>query len=500
MSGSPVTSQATSEQLLQQALAANARGDVDNALRLFGEAIALTPGNATLHNELGVHYYHRGMIPEARDAFHEAVRLDPQFSRALTNLGACHNELGDNLAAITCHEKAMTVDPTMVDAWANAGKAWNELEEFEMAIACYRRAMVINPRPDVQRGLAKAYRKSGRYDRSRQLLLDVVQQKPADADAHFGLALTHFHLEEYAEAVKEFEWRMQVKEMIQHRKDLHPIFDRPAWSGQDLTDKTLLIHTEQGFGDNLQFARFIELVRPHVGKLVMWCRPGLGRLFKHCFDVADISENVFKLPAFDYQLPLLSIPFHFDPALATLDSFAPYICAPARDKPLFVTEPTSLNIGLVWGASDSGFDHQNKKVPLNLLKPLLDIPGTAWHSLQVGSDKTDISNAEVAGKLIDLAPKLGDFADTASAVDQLDLVISCDTSVAHLVGAMGKPLWMMLKKNPDWRWHSDGENTAWYPTARLYRQDTCGDWSRVVRRISRDLIHQVSAHQKSTQP
>lgn len=500
MNGMTAKSNTNSEQTLKQALAASAKGDVDNALRLFAEAIRLSPDNAVLHNELGVHYYHRSMIPEARDAFMEAVRLNPNFSRALTNLGACHNELGDNTAAISCHEKAIAVEPQMVDAWANAGKAWNELEEFEMAIACYRRAIGIKPRPDVLRGLAKAYRKSGRYDRSRQLLLDAVQQNPADADAHFGLALTHFHLEEYPEAIREFEWRMQVKEMIQHRKDLYPIFDRPAWSGQDLSDKTLLVHTEQGFGDNLQFARFIALLRLHVGKLVMWCRPGLGQLFQHCFDIADISENVFKLPAFDYQLPLLSLPFHFDPALATLDNFAPYISAPAREKPLFTPDPATVNIGLVWGASDSGFDHQNKKVPLNQLRPLLDIPGTRWYSLQVGSDKTDITNADVSDRLIDLAPLLGNFADTAHAVEQLDLVISCDTSVAHLVGAMGKPLWVMLKKNPDWRWHSDGETTTWYPSARLYRQDTCGDWSRVVRRIARDLNQKVIQHGLSGQP
>src|SRR5690606_23052101 len=147
---------------------------------------------------------------------------------------------------------------------------------------------------------------------------------------------------------------------------------------------------------------------------------------------------------------------------------------------------------LVWGASDSGFDHQNKKVPMDHLKPFLDIPGTTWHSLQVGSDKADIINAGVAEQLIDLGPQLGNFADTAHAVDLLDLVITCDTSVAHLAGAMGKPVWVMLKKNPDWRWHSDGERTAWYPTARLYRQDTWGDWSRVVRRIARDLDQKAS--------
>lgn len=492
MSGMPTQRTPSAEQLLQQALAASGKGETESALRLFAAAIAGAPGNPVIHNELGVHYYHRGMIPEARDAFAEAVRLKPDFSRALTNLGACHNELGDNHAAIECHERASAIEPTLVDAWANAGKAWNELEEHEMAIACYRRALKLASRPDLLRGLAKAYRKSARHERSRELLEDAISRKPDDADAHFGMALTHFHLEDYPAALREFEWRMQVKEMVQHRKDLYPIFERPAYNGQDLTGKTLLLHTEQGYGDNLQFARFIQLVRPRVNRLVMWCRPGLGELFKQCFDVAEVSENVFKLPPSDYQLPLLSVPFHFDPTLSTLGNAAPYIHAPANHPLKLDTDAAALNIGLVWGASDSGFDHQNKKVPLTALKPLLDIPGTRWFSLQVGSDRDDIASSGLGHRLTDLGPQLRNFTDTAAAVAQLDLVISCDTAVAHLTGAMGKPLWVMLKRNPDWRWMGDGETTPWYPSARAYRQTVIGNWPLLVKRIAADLAAATS--------
>lgn len=500
MSGQPAKEKVSADQLLQQALAASGKGDVDGALRLFAAAIDAAPNNAVIRNELGVHYYHRGLIPNARDAFAEAVRLKPDFSRALTNLGACHNELGDNHAAIACHERAAAIEPTMVDAWANAGKAWNELEEHEMAIACYRRALTIATRPDLLRGLAKAYRKSARHERSRELLEDAIARKPDDADAHFGMALTHFHLEDYPAALREFEWRMQVKEMVQHRKDLYPIFERPAYSGQDLTGKTLLLHTEQGFGDNLQFARFIQLVRPRVGRLVMWCRPGLGQLFRQCFDIAEVSENVFKLPDSDYQLPLLSVPFHFDPGLASLQAFSPYLFA-AEDHPLtLATDASALNIGLVWGASDSGFDHQNKKVPLTALEPLLGIPGTRWFSLQVGSDRDDIAPSGLGDRLADLGPQLRNFADTAAALAQLDLVISCDTSVAHLAGAMGKPLWVMLKRNPDWRWMGDGETTPWYPSARIYRQTAVGNWPLLIKRIAADLAAAATSRTLAAKP
>jgi len=376
-------------------------------------------------------------------------------------------------------------------------KAWSESEEFEMAVYCYRKALELKPRTEFKRGLAKAYRKAGRYDRSEELLREVLTETPDDADAHYGLALTLFHEQKYREATAEFVWRMNVKDMVQHRKDLHPIFNAPAYNGEDLSNKTLLIHTEQGFGDNLQFARFINLVRPQVKKLVMWCRPGLARLFHHSLDIDEISENVFKLPKFDYQLPLLSIPTHFDPELKSLDNFAPYLSAAPNTQTL--TRLNSLNIGLVWGASDSGFDHANKKVPLQLIKPLLDIEGICWHSLQVGSDRQDLLTSALNNQIIDQGERLNDFMATANIIDQLDLVITCDTSVAHLAGAMGKPVWVMLKKIPDWRWLSDGETTPWYPSAQLYRQANHGDWASVIERIKKNLIALIATKRRENQ-
>jgi len=475
------------DQLLKEGMAASARGELEKALSLLGAAAAQISDNANLFNELGVCCYRLGRVGEAKLWFQKAVARQPDFVRALTNLGACYNEEKDNPNAIACYRKALKLQPEMVDAWGNLAKAWTESEEFEMAVYAYNRVIELNPKGEFYRGLAKAYRESGRYNRSEAALKVAIDKAPNDHDAHFGMAYTCFHLEKYAEAVQEFEWRWLTKDMVKHRNDLHPIFTAPAYAGQDLSDKTLLLHTEQGFGDNLQFARFIALVKPRVKHLVMWTRPGLGKLFQHAFGLDEVSENVFKLPAFDYQLPLLSIPYHFDPELKTLEDYQPYLSAPPDHRPALPLARDKLNVGLVWGASDSGFDHANKKVPLANLLPWFDIEGIQWCSLQVGSDHSDLAEHGGGLPLADLAPQLKNFADTAAVVDQLDLVISVDTSVAHLVGAMGKPLWVMLKKNPDWRWHADGPETLWYPSARLYRQDSHGDWSSVIRRVGRDL-------------
>jgi Flp pilus assembly protein TadD len=488
VNGQAQTIPPTADHLLAEATKLSATGDRVGAIAVLKTAMAMAPDNSVIANELGVAYYHLGDIPNAQAYFQKAVDIKPDFVRSLTNLGACFNERKDNASAVKCYVTALDLQPNMVDAWGNLAKAWTESEEFELAVYAYQKVISLNPKGEFYRGLAKAYRKSGRYDRSEHALKVAIEKNPEDHDAHFGMAYTCFHLEKYSEAIQEFEWRWKTKDLVKHKQDLYPIFNSPAYDGsQDLSDKTVLLHTEQGFGDNLQFARFIDMVRPKVKKLVMWTRPGLGKLFKHSFDIDEISENVFKLPTFDYHLPLLSIPYYFDTDLKTLSHFKPYLSAPVNAALNLDKAVSRLKIGLVWGASDTGFDHANKRVPLEYLRPLMETPGTQWYSLQVGSDRKDLQEGLKPFPLMDLGENLKNFADTASVVEQLDLVITVDTSVAHLAGAMGKNMWVMLKKNPDWRWHADGPETLWYPSARLYRQDSFGDWASVVRRVRRDL-------------
>ncbi len=487
MSTGLISGRAASGTILQPAIDAENRGDFNTAIKLYEEALADDDSSASAHNRVGALYYKKGDPNAAVRHFERAIQLRPEFPRALCNLGACHNEQGRNLRAIECYEKAITIDLSFADAYANMGKAWSDLNEFEMAVWCYRQSLRLRPSADSARGLAKNYRRTGRYHRARDILTEALKYVPDDPELHFNLALTQFHLGKYAEALHEYEWRFQLKDMKKHRRDLAVIFDRPAYQGQDLSDKTLLLHTEQGFGDNLQFARFVSLVRPLAGRLVMCCRPGLGALFSHSLPVDEVSEKLKPLPKFDYQLPLLSVPLHFDPHLKALKPFTAYLSAPPAARPLFNRDPERLNIGLVWGASDSGFDHRNKKVPLVNFDPLLHNKSVKWFSLQVGSDRDDLRTRGYEKTLVDVGVQLKTFAQTAQAIEALDLVISCDTSVAHLAGAMGKPVWVMLKKEPDWRWHPDGERSTWYPSARLYRQYSHGEWDDVIRRLIHDL-------------
>jgi len=473
--------------LFSSAVAASAQGDRALATELLHALLAADPTHARAHNELGVLHYQCGNKDAAQQCFEKAIALDPCYARAYTNLGSCHNDAGRNQDAIRCHEKAVALDPQLADAWSNLGKVWNELREFENSAFCYKRALTLNRTPRTLRGLAVAYRHAGRYVRAKRLLQEAIALDPNDVIAHFGLAPLHFYLEEYADALAEYEWRWHQSAMIEHKQQYAALFSAPTYRGEDLRGKTLLLHTEQGFGDNLLFARFIEKVRPKVDRLVMWSWPGLVELFRENFPLDLVTGRVADLPKCDYQLPLLSIPFHFDPSLTTINNFSPYLRV-ARNRNILPTQrDTHLRIGLVWSCDSKGFDYLQKKLPLQLLAPLFKIPGLSWYSLQVGPDRKELEKANLTHKVRDLGEHISNFLDTAEIVQQLDLVISVDTAVAHLTAAMGKPLWVVLKKEPDWRWHSPDGQPLWYPHAKPYIQVSRGDWSGVVKRLERDL-------------
>lgn len=479
------------QKLFNTAMKASARNQKEEAAGLLLQVIEIDKDNDRAYNELGVIYYQLNRRTEAKRCFTKAVELNPENAKALTNLGACYNDAGKNEKAVSCYEKALSIDPKLTNAWGNLGKLWIELREFENSVYCYRQAMQLEARPNYLRGLSFGYRQSGRLTRAKELFQQALALDPDDHIAHFGLAPLHFYLEEYPEALREYEWRWRQDKMVEHQNKHPAIFAKPAWSGEDLADKTLLLHTEQGFGDCLLFARFIPLIRPRVKRLVMWCWPGLAKLFRENFDIDEVTGNSAALPYFDYQLPLLSIPHHLDPQLETIKRFTPYLSAKSGRSAPLKKVPKKLNVGIVWSCDPNGFDYAHKKLSLDQLNPLLSLPGIAWHSLQVGKDRSDLQKPGME-HIADVGERLTDFHATAQAVDKLDLVISVDTAVAHLAGAMGKAVWVLLKRSPDWRWHGRGENALWYPGARLYHQYSHGDWKHVINRMAGDLIALVA--------
>ncbi|MGH8548599.1 MAG: hypothetical protein ACRERU_08380 [Methylococcales bacterium] len=295
--------------------------------------------------------------------------------------------------------------------------------------------------------------------------------------------MTLLQLGDYPRGLAEHEWRWKTGQFTPFH------CPHPRWDGNPIPEKTLLIHTEQGAGDAIQFARYVPLAAERAGKLIVVCTRDLFPLFASLPGIAEIREpGTLKVTEFDTYLPLLSLPYVFGTTFATIPNPGPTfdIALLGRRKTLTLPPPlveSRLKVGLVWAGSSTHRNDRNRSCPLGEFVPLLRMYGIACYSLQKGEGRQDLSQLPADCRVQDLDPLIGDYADTALLVDALDLIVTVDTSVAHLAGALGKPVWLLLPQVPDWRWGLEGETTPWYPAMRLFRQIRRADWAEVIARL-----------------
>jgi hypothetical protein len=295
-------------------------------------------------------------------------------------------------------------------------------------------------------------------------------------------------LGDFAAGAAEYEWRLRPG-----RGAALPSLERPLWDGRPLPSKTILLRTEQGLGDAIQFVRYAPLVRARCGRVLLQCPPELSLLFATTPGIDQVVTTDEALPAFDAQAPLMSLMRILETRLESIPAEVPYLAAdPERVATLRARlgSAKALKVGLVW-AGNPNFkgDRDRSLTSLSLLEPLLGVEGVSFFSLQKGERTGEIAALGLSERIVDLAPALDDFADTAAAISQLDLVISTCTSVPHLAGAMARPVWTLLAFAADWRWLLDREDSPWYPTMRLFRQRARGDWPGVIARVADELRH-----------
>ena len=293
---------------------------------------------------------------------------------------------------------------------------------------------------------------------------------------------------DFAQGWAEYEWRWRCKANPERT-----YLPRPQWSGEPLEGKTVLIQTEQGFGDSFQFLRYVPAVADRGAKVVLTVPGALVRLANNLPGVAAVVSEGDPLPNFDFHCPLLSLPNVFATRMETIPASVPYLAPPADASAAWTERLSSypgLKVGLVWSGNPENRMNPARSTPLAELEPLLRISGIRWFSLQVGSPARDIALVP-RHPIDDLAPFLTDFSETAAAICHIDLVISVETAVAHLAGALGRPVWVPLAVVPAWRWLLGREDSPWYPTMRLFRQTTPGDWTPVVRALADALTRMV---------
>ncbi|MCH8036190.1 MAG: hypothetical protein IIC53_03595, partial [Proteobacteria bacterium] len=308
--------------------------------------------------------------------------------------------------------------------------------------------------------------------------------EPDYADAHHNFSLTLLLQGDFPNGFEQYEWRRRTK-MCPRR-----VFAQPEWDGGPFPGRTLLLHAEQGLGDTLHFIRYAPLVRDLGGRVVIECQKPLADLLGSVAGIDAIVPEGNPLPPFDLHTPLLSLPHLLGTTEATVPTAVPYLSPEPGAVEVWrhrVGRGEELKVGLVWAGSPGHKNDRNRSISLERLRPLLDVPGIRFFALQVGERASDIEAVGLQGLIDDISPDLNDFADTAAALSVLDLLISVDTAPAHLAGALGRPVWLLLPFVPDWRWMMDREDSPWYPTMRLFRQPMRSDWLSVIHRIGNEL-------------
>jgi Tfp pilus assembly protein PilF len=448
------------QQAFDLAVRRYAEGRVREAEKMFALIVARHPGHAESLANLGVIALQTGRTDAAVELFRRSIAGNPNAARSHRNLGIALATLGRPDEAIAAYRQCLALEPGHAGAWSSLGNALHEAGRLSEAVAACRKAIALDP--------------------------DL-------AEAHYNLAFSLLAQGNMEEGWRRLESRWERGEYPAPGRK----FPQPAWDGRGREGLTILLHAEQGFGDTIQFVRYAPIVERTGSKVIIGCQPALERLLR-AMDPGRrvvVWEHELGLVGFEQQCPLMSLPRIFGTTLKTIPWEGAYLRATEADAAKWqarvsATGPARLKVGLVWAGSPKHGNDRNRSMKLTDLAPLAHVDGVRVFSLQKGEAAIQ-AKGTAAPELIDWTEELNDFADTAGLIANLDLIISVDTSVAHLAGAMGKPVWLLLPFVAEWRWMVGRDDSPWYPTMRLFRQSAAGDWEGVARRASERLTLQL---------
>ena len=423
----------------------------DEATAGFLRTLELAPGDARAANNLGVLEQLERNYGKAIEHYRQAIRSDPSYAAAIYNLGSVWQESSDAIRAVCVYRKVLKLKPDHAAAWTNLGNAWLARNHIERASACYRRTLEITP---------------------------------AEPAAEWNLGIVSLLRGEFSDGWRGYERRFDVRGATPRRP-----FQAPLWQGEPLAGKSLLLHAEQGLGDTLQFIRYAPFFAAHGASVHVECQAALLPLFAGLEGVVAWHSaggpGIDHLLVTDFQLPMLSAPAVANTTLSSIPAPAGYLRAPERERrrwaKLLGPKTRRRRVGICWAGNPNHKNDKNRSISSELLSILDGVADVDGLRLQKGHPLPGCL------ELWNAARELRDFADTAGLIANLDLVVSVDTSVAHLAGALGKPVWILVPFAPDWRWMLDREDSPWYASARLFRQPEPGDWHPVLQRVAREV-------------
>lgn len=459
----------------------------EEALASYDRVLSLTLQRAGIKIEGGISPAAAEWSDRSPEKVYKALAADPDSADVLNNRGKVLIRLKRHQEAVGSFDMTLALRPGQADAHCYRGAALSEIGRFDEALADFARALRIKPNfVDAHLKRGNALVQINRMDEALRSYTDALAIEPENPDANFNEALTRLCLGDFRRGWQKYEYRWERPQFAKDR----PIYPRPMWRGENvLQGKTILLVAEQGLGDAIQFARYAPLVAAQGAKVLLGVRPALKALMATVPGVSQVFGGGETLPDFDLYCPLLSLPLAFGTELATIPSTVPYIrplderIAKWRGR---VPANGRLRVGICWAGTSDHLNDRNRTIPLERFATILSVSGLDFVSLQ-----KDVSTEQLAilseHNVVQLGREFEDFADTAAVVAMLDLIIAVDTSVAHLAGAMGKAVALLVPFSPDFRWMLDRTDTPWYPTMRLFRQSAIGDWGSPLERLRQEL-------------
>ncbi|WP_159107097.1 tetratricopeptide repeat protein [Azospirillum sp. B4] len=470
-------------------------------VRLEG-VLASGGGSVDVRYNLGVLLQADGRRDAAMDQYRQALALAPFDARVHNALGIAHHDAGDLAQAMTCFEDALASDPDDPQAHNNLGHLLQIENRLDDALAYFDWALALRPDyPEALNNSGVVLQMQGRLDQAISHYRRAVTLRPDYAAAHKNLGMTLLAAGRYEEGWAEFEWRWRDGQLA---GALRP-FTQPQWRGEPAAGRVLLVHGEQGYGDSLQFCRYVPLVAAHGLRVVLEVPLPLVRLMRQLPGVEAVVAHGQVLPPFDLHCPMMSLPLAFGTSLSTIPASPRYLAAAPAEAETWrrrlAAEAPGDNrpkVGVAWAGAaradtpDVAVADRRRSMGLAAMTPLLD-----EHSVRFVSLQKDAAETEVPGRLGGLIDTVVDFADTAGLISNLDLVISVDTAVAHLAAAMGVSVWLLNRFDSCWRWLRGRDDSPWYPTVRQFRQPRLGDWGTVVQSVRATLVDTFTSGSRS---
>ena len=469
------------------------KGRFREAVAEYQRAIALRPDSSQAWNNVSLSLQELGRLEEAATAVRRAIELDPTSPEAFYNLGCVLLAQRNFDQSAAASELALKLRPGYVEARNNLAIALEAAGKTERAISEYRAVLAARPDwPEARLNYGVALKNSGRVDEAIAVYREVLQAAPSFEEARLNLGMALLLKGDFANGWREYESRRKTKRISGIRD-----FPQPRWFGEPLRGRRILLHAEQGLGDAIQLIRYAPLVQQAGGHVIVLCYSSLRRIAARQAGIDQLVTDFDPLPEFELHCPLLSLPGVMHTTLTTIPAAIPYLsCDDASMEKWRVRlsdQPTALKIGIVWAGNPGHTRDLERSIPLAAFAPLAELKNVRLFSLQKGERSADVRTPPSGLEVVDYTAELYDFADTAALIANLDLVIAADTAVAHLAGALGKPVWVLLPVAPDWRWMLDREDSPWYPTMRLFRQTHWGDWSMPIK----SLVQQLKSFQKT---